>query len=505
MQQIRPRILCVDDEMQNRKLLEAVLVPEGYETIEAKNGSEALDKVRTEHIDLILLDVMMPGMDGFEVCREIKGHKKYRNIPVIMITALKAKQDRVKGIEAGAEEFLSKPFDETEVLARIKMLLRVKELNDKLNYAYDNITRLTNIGEDIIKTFNPLEFDFMSKIDAIVGQIIRRTSDMIERSETVLVRILNEKKQYEWYRYEYVFDRLERTPFQMSIVLRLSNAEDSRLIFYNEAVMEGPMFSAFAEKLRGYNIIPMNMVCYMSNVLSIFAINYGREVTSYDAAVLNNIVMQTLFLRSLSSQVMETEDAFGYTVQSLARASEVNDEDTGKHIIRVGLYSALLAKKLKCPEQFVRDIRIQAALHDVGKIHISSSILKKPGELMTEEWLEMKKHTVAGAKIIGDQTRLKLAKSMALTHHERYDGSGYPRGLSGDNIPIEGRIIAVADQYDALRNERVYKSALDHASTFAILTKGDKRTMPQHFDPLVLKAFVDLSSKFDKVYEAFRG
>src|SRR5208337_2063928 len=147
MQQIRPRILCVDDEVKNLKLLEAILVPEVYETIEAKNGREALDKIRTEHIDLILLDIMMPEMDGFEVCKEIKWNKKYRNIPVIMITALTAKQDRIKGIEAGAEEFLSKPFDDTEVMARIKMLLKVKELNDKLNYAYDNITRLTVFGE----------------------------------------------------------------------------------------------------------------------------------------------------------------------------------------------------------------------------------------------------------------------------------------------------------------------------------------------------------------------
>jgi HD-GYP domain-containing protein (c-di-GMP phosphodiesterase class II) len=243
----------------------------------------------------------------------------------------------------------------------------------------------------------------------------------------------------------------------------------------------------------------------MSNNLSVFALNYGREVSSYDAAVLNSIVMQTLFLRSLSSQVKETEDAFEYTVQSLARASELNDEDTGKHIVRVGLYCALLAKKLGRPERFVRDIRIQAALHDVGKIHIPSTILKKPGELTPEEWKVMKSHTLAGAKIIGDHHRLRLAKSIALTHHERYDGSGYPKSISGDNIPLEGRIIAIADQYDALRNARVYKTALDHKTTSNILMKGDGRTMPQHFDPLVLRAFMDLSSKFEEVYEAFKG
>jgi response regulator RpfG family c-di-GMP phosphodiesterase len=344
----------------------------------------------------------------------------------------------------------------------------------------------------------------MSKIDGIVGRVLRQKSDMIEKPEAVLVRILN-KNNYEWFRYEFVFDKLDRLEFQMVIVLKLPKPEDSRLLFYNEGVMEGPMFKSFTEKLRAYNISAKNMVCYLSRNLSVFALNYGREVSSYDAAVLNSIVMQTLFLRSLSSQVKETEDAFEYTVQSLARASESNDEDTGKHIVRVGLYCALLAKRLKRPEHFVRDIRIQAALHDVGKIHIPSTILKKPGELTAEEWKVMKNHTLAGAKIIGDHHRLRLAKSIAHTHHERYDGSGYPRGLTGDNIPLEGKIIAIADQYDALRNARVYKAALDHKTTQEVLTKGDGRTMPQHFDPLVLKAFMDLSQKFEEVYDAFKG
>src|SRR5208283_857861 len=430
---------------------------------------------------------------------------KYRNIPVIMITALTAKQDRIKGIEAGAEEFLSKPFDDTEVMARIKMLLKVKELNDKLNYAYDNITRLTVFGEDIINTFNPLEFDIMPKIDSIVSQLIRQKSDMVERPETVLVRILNDKKQYEWFRYEFVFDKFERTPFDISMDMRLSKTEASRLLYYNEAVMEGQMFESFTEKLRGYNIIVRNMVCYLSDPICIFALNYGREVSSYDAAILNSIVMQTLFLRSLASQIKETEDAFEYTVKALARASEVNDEDTGKHIVRVGLYCAMLAKKMKKPDSFVQAIRVQASLHDVGKIHTPSYILRKPGQLTPEEEKIMRQHTVLGAKIIGDHPRLRLAKSIALTHHERWDGSGYPHGLRGEDIPLEGRIITIADQYDALRNSRVYKPALDHNATFKILTKGNGRTMPQHFDPLVLKAFTDISSKFDEAYEAFKG
>ena len=130
-----PVILCVDDEAANLRLLEKLLVPRGYAVVCAASGQDALLKIKNQAIDLVLLDVIMPGMDGFEVCRQIKEDPKLRNIPVIMITTLTAKQDRIRGIEAGAEEFLSKPFDLTEVLARIKILLKVKELSDKRQYA----------------------------------------------------------------------------------------------------------------------------------------------------------------------------------------------------------------------------------------------------------------------------------------------------------------------------------------------------------------------------------
>jgi response regulator RpfG family c-di-GMP phosphodiesterase len=276
-------------------------------------------------------------------------------------------------------------------------------------------------------------------------------------------------------------------------------------MFYNEPAMEGPMFRSFVEKLRDYAIVPRNMVAYMSNSLSIFAINYAREVTAYDAAVLNSIVMQTLFLKSLSAQIQETEDAFEYTVQSLARASEVNDEDTGKHIVRVGLYSALLARALDQTDAFVQDIRLQALLHDVGKIHIPPVVLKKPDELSAGEWFVMKQHALLGARIIGAHPRLRMAKTIALTHHEKWDGTGYPNRLYKEAIPLEGRIVAIADIYDAIRNARIYKEAYNHKDTCDILTNGDDRTLPKHFDPAVLKVFTDMTGKFEEVYETYNG
>jgi len=163
MKRIVARILCVDDGPLNLSLLEAMLVPRGYDVLLVSNGFEALEKISTERIDICLLDVMMPGMDGFEVCRRIKADKEHCAIPVVMITAHADRENRIRGIEAGAEDFITKPFDSAEVLARIKMLLHVKGLNDRLNSAYHNIAKLSAFGEQIITGFEPVSFDFIGK------------------------------------------------------------------------------------------------------------------------------------------------------------------------------------------------------------------------------------------------------------------------------------------------------------------------------------------------------
>lgn len=206
------------------------------------------------------------------------------------------------------------------------------------------------------------------------------------------------------------------------------------------------------------------------------------------------------FLKISVTRVEEVERAFLYTIGALARAAELHDEDTGNHIVRVGKYSEELARTLGCDPAFTRTIAYSAQMHDVGKLHVHPDILKKPGRLSREEWEEMKKHTVYGLRILGDDPRLDMAREVALAHHERWNGQGYPYGLRGENIPLSARIVAVADVYDALRCARTYKPPFEHEETIKIIVKGDDRSSPNHFDPRVLEAFGDIHRLMKEIY-----
>ena len=286
------------------------LVPQGYEIVKAANGEEALEKLSGNQIDLILLDVMMPGMDGFEVTRRVRQDNTHRLLPIILVTALRETEDRVKGIEAGCDDFISKPVDKMELLARVRSLLKVKAYNDLMsNYRKE-----------------------------LESEVTRRTEEL-----------------------KHAFERIK-------------------------------------------------------------------------AASLD-------------------------TIYRLSMASEYKDEDTGAHIKRMSRYCAAVARRMGLDESTIETILYAAPMHDLGKIGIPDLILVKPAKLDPVEWEIMKQHTVIGAKILkgSDAEFIRLGETIARYHHEKWDGSGYPNSLKGIEIPIAGRIAAIADVFDALTSKRPYK------------------------------------------------
>jgi hypothetical protein len=216
------------------------------------------------------------------------------------------------------------------------------------------------------------------------------------------------------------------------------------------------------------------------------------------AARSRTLVRQRHQIAALKDQ---TEEAFQLSIRLLARAAELHDEDTGNHILRVNEYSYLLAMRLGLPKAYCDEIRYSAQLHDIGKMSVDQAVLKKRGALDEAERTEMNRHPEYGYKILIQSDRLQMAADIAHCHHEKWDGSGYPRGLKGEAIPLSARIVQMADVYDALRSPRPYKIGLSHDEARRIILEGDGRIDPDtHFDPALLRLFDQHHAEFDKIW-----
>ncbi|RFO96789.1 two-component system response regulator [Rhodoferax lacus] len=355
----KPTILVVDDTPENLSLM-MELLKDAYTVQLANSGERALKlAARVPHPDLILLDIMMPAMDGYEVCQRLKSYPPTRDIPVVFLTAKAEVADEKKGLEAGGVDYITKPISAPIVLARIKIHLALKAHADFLR----------------------------DKSDFLEAEVSKRT----------------------------------------------------------------------------------------------------REV-------------------------LAIQDV---TIMVLASLAETRDSDTGNHITRTQLYVKALAQHLAAHPKFsslLTDAYIQmlyksAPLHDIGKVGIPDRILLKPGRLDAQEFEIMKTHTTLGRdaiehaeKRLGIQVGfLSMAKDIALSHQEKWDGSGYPQGLAGESIPLPARLMAVADVYDALISRRVYKQGMPHEKAAAIIQKG----RGTHFDPDLVDAFVVLQDEFRQIAARF--
>ena len=321
------------------------LSPLGYEVIVAGDGEQALTKVHEYPPDVILLDIMMPKVNGFEVARQLKNDNTTKTIPIVMLTALMDIESRIKAFEIGADDFFTKPVALIELKARMHSLIKVKAYND-------------NMIED------------QRKLEA---EVAKRTEQ---------IQLVNDK-------------------------IKASTLE---------------------------------------------------------------------------------------TIIRLSRAAEYRDEETGSHIQRMSHYAVALARKMGFDELFIETILYALPMHDIGKIGVPDHILLKVGKLEPNEWEVMKQHTIIGGKILegSDSEFIETGRIIALTHHEKWNGNGYPSGLKGSQIPLVGRIASIADVFDALTTKRPYRDKpFPLEKTFDMIQEG----RGTDFDPEVVDTFLAIKEE----------
>ncbi len=318
-------VLIVDDEFSGRQTLESVLEGDGYNIEMAENGMQALEKVKIIQPDVILLDVMMPGMTGFEVCQRIRSDPQVAEIPIIVLTALDDRESLLNALKAGADDFITKPFDRYELRARL-------------------------IGITKLNRFHKL---------------VQERSNLMEAN----------------------------------------------------------------------------------------------------------------------SQLLKAYEA---TIEGWSHAMDLRDRETEGHSHRVAEMTVELAERFGLGEDELVQIRRGALLHDMGKLGIPDHILHKPGSLTDEEWETMKKHPQFAFDMLYRIEYLRPAMDIPYCHHEKWDGSGYPRGLKGEEIPVPARLFAIVDVWDALTSDRPYRSAWSEEKALAYIKEQSGR----HFDPDIVELFL---------------
>ena len=527
----RPLILVAEDSTTQSRWLQGVLHKAGYRVIVAPDGPKAVALVRGERPAIILADVDMPGIDGFEVCRQVKDDPGLRSIPFVMVTHRDRVTDLVRALEAGADNYLTKPLDEAAVVTRVKRILD-QVLNWRERFA-DRRTRLGIPSEEMVLSLERAQVVEMlmasaqkleQELGAVseVGIALTMTHDLDgvlqllgehvrDLSDGALVTVLLRSDDGDWS----VAFRLGDAPEIVSEVAAFTGP-DAAMPF---AI--GPLSQRERYEIRSDDETlpasyrdwagragvaqtygwPLVLEGRLIGALSI-AYSTHRSLTAdedrrfrylADQAALA-VVNARMFERerslraALETAIAAEKEAHKNAMFMLAAAVETRDGLTGSHLHRVQAYAEALANGMGLPRDVVDEIGYSSVLHDVGKLLVPDEILGKPGKLSDAEWVEMRRHPDHGANILGTQDFFEMARDIAKFHHERWDGTGYPAGLRGEQIPVAARITSVADVFDALTTKRHYKDAWADVDALAELRKLSGSS----FDPKIVDAFFEL-------------
>lgn len=472
-------ILIVDDDPNVVEILTESLRANGYETEAAADGNEALAAYDRFHPDLVILDVVLPKRDGFDVCDEIRSRDVNRDVPVIMISANSIQDSMLKGLHSGAQDYLKKPFSLKEMLAKINNYLtqahRKKNLHEQNlmleskvqrgNADYTRINRelkkkilgmrsLFGLSQDLNRLRDPEELIHVFCL-TIVGQL--------GVGSVALFYMSDDADTY----FSYAggsgvpdtvlqFVRLSRA---MALADYLHKKQDIIRLSDNGFLGEGKSEVDYLIRFGLEYAYPLIMKSRLIGIVFIGGKVNRQEYSPDELDLFKSICTSAATGLENARLYGELQATYLSTIKVLVSTIEAKDAYTRGHTERVAEYARLIAEEMKLSKREVEIVSFGAALHDIGKLGVYEDILNKPGELTEKEWEVVRSHPEVGANIIKNMKFLESACDLVRHHHERLDGKGYPDKLKGSEISIGARIVAVADSFDAMTSDRPYRHA----------------------------------------------
>ncbi|MFH1109221.1 MAG: response regulator [Planctomycetota bacterium] len=504
-----PTVLVVDDDALSRAACRRALEGDGYAVVEAEDGLDALTQLTKTTPDVIIMDLVMPRLDGLECARRVKADANTESIPIIITSARSDAADIVAGLEAGADEYLTKPLNTRELLLRVKTMVRLRQELSRSNEVRGEQSRALGVLSDFSRTIATAE-----SLDAILERTLAASAELTcSRRVCVLLpdaehRVLTVARSFG------VADKADseiRVPFGAATAGEVFQSRLPVLVATEDDVRR----RAGCPDGSLFRLLPSlaTPLCAPECTVGVLVISGRADARPFTALELDYIeLVCNIAAASLADWTARQarDDARDSIVVGLAKLAEHRDSDTGRHLDRVTRFSVLLAQELRSEDgltgiitdQFISDLERAVPLHDIGKVAVPDYILKKPGPLTAEETAVMRTHASIGARTIRSLVQrvpgakfLTLAEQIAFGHHEWFDGRGYPAGLRGEAIPLAARIVAVADMYDAITTRRVYKEAMSHDRAVAVILEG----AGTQFDPAVVSAFANREGEFHRL------
>ena len=499
----RQKILFVDDEESILEIAREFFLHKGYQVYTACNGREALALVHAEPIDCCFTDINMPEMDGLELAEHIRTFDN--TIPVIVMTGYPSMDNTLRTLKNGVVDFLIKPVNLNQMELCVQRVLRERQL------FVENILLKKEVAHK--ERLEKLNRELLCKVEELhVLNKIMRNFNTISQSTDVFKRVIDltlEITPAEDSRFYVINDGLQKPvviaragapcgpPENAADPVPQAAAEEAAIetLILESVADEVPLLVAenrgargLAEDIRSFVAVPLKIREKVFGVLTAMVRSAGPRFNEKDLYYLSFMTQNAAYaVENLALYENIYENLFS-TLFAFVKAIEARDQYTQQHSNRVTGIAIAIGKQLGCTTEEIGILNLAGQLHDIGKIGIPDDILLKPGRLTPEEFETIKGHSLIGASIVGQLGLWDREQQIIRSHHERFDGTGYPDGLAGDEIPLLARILSIADVYDAMASDRTYRRRMAESRILEIIQEG----AGSQFDPTIVSVFMQL-------------